>query len=565
MNMLKGPLFAISASALLWSTASVSAQSVGESVTIVLPGGPDRLDPCETPRSVIGRIIKQNVVETLVELDYANHTTLPRLAESWTQTSPTEWQFNLRQGVSFHDGTPFDAASVVYSLERTLDETLTCITRTKYFGGVEITAKAVDPHTVVFTTATPMPILPTLMAQVAISSVNTPKGEYTADPIGTGPYEFDSWTQGQDVKLSRFDGYWGEAPKIENATYVWRTKSSVSAAMVETGEADLAFSIAPQDATNPATDKVYPNSETAMFRLSADIPPLNDVRVRKAINLAIDRQAFLGSIISDQAELAEQQVGPSVLGHNPDLEPWPYDPAQAQALLAEAAADGVPVETEIRMIGRPAMFANSNEFVEAAAEMLRAVGFNIKLDNLEMTQWLEMANKPFAPDRAPNVFLTMHDNNSGDAAFTAFFKYDSDGRQSELHDAKLDSLIEQAGEASGGRARQALSGSVPHDLRGHRRGRAAVPHGQLHAGGRAHRLHPDHRQRGRAAAGEAHRQVSLVRTSPGAANPAPGPLGQARCPAEEAGPPWATSYSDGRSRACSRWWRWSSWSSSCRG
>ena len=171
--------------------------------------------------------------------------------------------------------------------------------------------------------------------------------------------------------------------------------------------------------------------------------------MRKAINLAIDRQAFLGSIISDQAELAEQQVGPSVLGHNPDLERWPYDPAQAQALLAEAAADGVPVETEIRMIGRPAMFANSNEFVEAAAEMLRAVGFNIKLDNLEMTQWLEMANKPFAADRAPNVFLTMHDNNSGDAAFTAFFKYASDGRQSELHDEELDSLIEQAGEAQG--------------------------------------------------------------------------------------------------------------------
>ena len=263
---------------------------------------------------------------------------------------------------------------MVYSLERTLDETLTCITRTKYFGGVEITAKAVDPHTVVFTTATPMPILPTLMAQVAISSVNTPKGEYTADPIGTGPYEFDSWTQGQDVKLSRFDGYWGEAPEIENATYVWRTDSSVAAAMVETGEADLALSIAPQDATNPATDKVYPNSETAMFRLSADIPPINDVRVRKAINLAIDRQAFLGSIISDQAELAEQQVGPSVLGHNPDLKPWPYDPEQAKALLAEAKADGVPVETEIRMIGRPAMFAGSNEFVEAAAEMLRDVG-----------------------------------------------------------------------------------------------------------------------------------------------------------------------------------------------
>ena len=449
MHMLKGTLLALSATALLWSTTSGFAQGADESVTIVLPGSPDRLDPCETPRSVIGRIIKQNVVETLVELDYANHAVLPRLAESWTQVSPTEWRFKLREGVTFHDGTPFDADAVVYSLERTLDPTLTCITRTKYFGGVELTAKAADPHTVVFTTATPMPILPTLLAQVAISSVNTPKGEYTADPIGTGPFEFDSWTQGENVKLSRFDGYWGAAPKIAGATYVWRTESSVAAAMVATGEADLAFSIAPQDATDPATDKVYPNSETAMFRLSVDIPPLNDIRVRKAINLAIDRQAFLGTVVSPEAELAEQQVGPSVLGHNPNLKPWPYDPEQAKALLAEAAADGVPVDTEIRMIGRPAMFANSSEFVEAAAEMLRAVGLNIKLDNLEMTQWLAMANKPFAPDRQPNVFLTMHDNNGGDAAFTAFFKYDSDGRQSEIHDPEIDSLIERAGAASG--------------------------------------------------------------------------------------------------------------------
>lgn len=449
MKTFKGPILALSATALLWSTASGVAWAADETVTIVLPGGPDRLDPCETPRSVIGRIIKQNVVETLVELDYANHTVLPRLATGWTQVSPTEWRFDLRQGVTFHDGTPFDAASVVYSLERMLDPTLTCITRTKYFGGVELTATAPDAHTVVFTTATPMPILPTLLAQVAIASVNTPKGVYTADPIGTGPYEFASWTQGENVKLSRFDGYWGDAPRIKDATYVWRSESSVSAAMVATGEADLAFSIAPQDATDPTMDKVYPNSETAMFRLSADIPPLNDVRVRKAINLAIDRQAFLGSIVSDQAELAEQQVGPSVLGHNPNLKPWPYDPAQAEALLAAAKADGVPVDTEIRMIGRPAMFANSSEFVEAAAEMLRSVGLNIKLESLEMTQWLEMANKPFAADRAPNVFLTMHDNNSGDAAFTAFFKYDSDGRQSEIHDPEVDSLIERAGAASG--------------------------------------------------------------------------------------------------------------------
>ncbi|NHT76853.1 peptide ABC transporter substrate-binding protein [Rhizobiaceae bacterium CRRU44] len=447
MNFWKS--IALVASTALIAPASLAHAQDATAVTIVLPAGPDRLDPCETPRSVIGRIIKQNVVETLVELDYANQKTLPRLATSWEQTTPTEWVFKLRPGIAFHDGTPFDAKSVVHSLERTNDPALTCITRTKYLDGIDIKAVEVDSQTVKFTTKTAVPILPTLLAQLTISSVNTPKGEYTAKPIGTGPYTFDHWTQGENVGLVRNDAYWGDKPVIDKATYVWRTESSVAAAMVETGEADLAFSIAPQDATNPETDKVYPNSDSALFRLSVDIPPLNDVRVRKAINLAIDRKAFLGSVISDKAELAMQQVGPSALGFNPNLKPWAYDPEQAQKLLAEAKADGVDVDREIRMIGRPAMFANSNEFVEASAEMLRAVGFNIKLENLEMTQWLKMANKPFSPDRAPNIFLTMHDNNSGDAAFTAFFKYHSNGRQSELHDPALDALIVSAGTKSG--------------------------------------------------------------------------------------------------------------------
>ncbi|MTH60874.1 ABC transporter substrate-binding protein [Paracoccus litorisediminis] len=437
--------------------ASPALAGAETEVKIVLPAGPDRLDPCETPRSVIGRIIKQNVVETLVELNYSDATLMPRLAESWKQDSPTEWTFKLRPGVKFHDGAPFDAAAVIYSMERTIDPALTCITRTKFFDGVDIKATAVDPLTVTFTTAEPSPILPTLLAQMAISSPNTPKGVYTNEPIGTGPYHFVQWVQGQDVVIERNDDYWGEQPAITKATYVWRSESSVVAAMVATNEADLAFSIAPQDATDPAMDKVYPNSDSAMFRLSVDVPPLNDIRVRKAINLAIDRRAFLGSILSDQATEATQQVGPNVFGWNDSLTPWKYDPDEAMRLLAEAKADGVPVDTEMRLIGRPAMFANSNEFVQAVGEMLRAVGLNVNMETLEMSQWLEVANKPFDPARKPNIFLTMHDNNGGDAAFTVYFKYHSNGRQSELHNPELDALIENAATLSGDERKKAYN------------------------------------------------------------------------------------------------------------
>ncbi|MDH2328060.1 ABC transporter substrate-binding protein [Cereibacter sp. SYSU M97828] len=433
----------------LLACASPALAGPETEVKIVLPAGPDRLDPCEMPRSVIGRIIKQNVVETLVELNYADATLMPRLATSWTQDSPTEWTFKLREGVTFHDGAPFDAAAVIAAMERTIDPALTCITRTKFFDGVDITATAVDPLTVKFTTAQPSPILPTLLAQMAISSPNTPLGVYTNEPIGTGPYRFVEWVQGQDVTLERSGEYWGEEPVITKATYVWRSESSVVAAMVATNEADLAFSIAPQDATDPDMDKVYPNSDSAMFRLSVDVPPLNDIRVRRAINLAIDRTAFLGTILSEEATEATQQVGPNVFGWNDSLTPWEYDPDEAMRLLAEAKADGVPVDTEMRLIGRPAMFANSNEFVQAVGEMLRAVGLNVNMETLEMSQWLEVANKPFDPARKPNIFLTMHDNNSGDAAFTVYFKYHSNGRQSELHNPELDALIEKAATLSG--------------------------------------------------------------------------------------------------------------------
>ena len=425
-------------------TPGVVAAAEEGAITIVLSEEPDMVDPCEASRSNVGRIVKQNVTETLTEIDPDDGSITPRLATAWERIDDLTWRFELQEGVTFHDGEPFNAEAVKTAIERTLDERIDCEIRIKFFGGMKVTPVVVDEHTVDIRTAEPAPILPTMMGTMTITSPNTVMGERTRDPIGTGPYRFVSWTPGTSVVLERFADYWGEAPEVAQVTYVFRGESAVRAAMVAAEEADIAPNIAVQDATDPAMDFSYLNSETSSFRIDVTKPPLDDVRVRKAMNLAIDRDAMIGTIFSEDVVKATQMVVPSINGHNPNLEPYPYDPEQAKQLLAEAEADGVPVKDEITIIGRLEIYPNATEHAEATMAMLQDAGFNVKLNMLEVAEWVDTYTKPYAEDRPPQLVQTQHDNNNGDAVFTVFFKYHSDGAQSVLADPELDALIEKA-------------------------------------------------------------------------------------------------------------------------
>ena len=440
---------AVSRAAMTVALTVGSAQAQDKSITIVLPEEPDIVDPCEASRSNVGRIVKQNITETFTEIDPDDGSITPRLAESWEQIDADTWRFKLKEGVKFHDGEDFNAESAVYSINRTLNEKIDCEIRLKFFGGMKVTPKAIDTYTLEITTGEPAPILPTMLGTMTVVSPNTVMDERTRDPVGTGPYKFVSWTPGQNVVLERFDDYWDEAPEVEKATYVWRTESSVRAGMVATGEADIAPSISEVDATDPAMDFSYFNSETTALRVDVTRPPLDDLRVRKAINLAIDREGMIGTIFPKDVALATQFVVPSINGHNPSLEPWPYDPEQAMALLEEARADGVPVDDEITLLGRIEIYPNATESMEAVLAMLQAIGLNVKLRMVEVAEWVDIYTKPFAEDRPPTLHQTMHDNNNGDAVFTVFFKYHSDGAQSVLSDKELDGLITDATVATG--------------------------------------------------------------------------------------------------------------------
>jgi peptide/nickel transport system substrate-binding protein len=433
--------------AMLMGGAVPAAIAQPQILTVVVPIEPTSLDPCDSDLSNNARVLRNNITEALVRLDPANGDVLPSLATSWSQVDELTWEFKLRDGVRFHDGSPFNAEAVAKALERVQVKELNC-GQGPGFQETTFTPEVIDDTTIRITTGVPIPILPNRMALLFIDKLGAPDEPKTRAPVGTGPYELVAWNEGENVTLKAFDGYWGDKPSIDDVQIVWRTESAVRAAMVDTGEAQIAFEIAPQDATTEA-DLSYLNAETSLIRIDQEIPPLDDVRVRRALNLAIDRDALIGTVFHADAKKAMQPVISSVVGYNPDLPMWGYEPDEARALLQAAKADGVPVDQEIVIYGRVGLYPNSSESLEAIQSMLADVGFNARLEMLETGPWLKRLLKPWEPDRQPNLVQTQIDNTLGDAVFTLPGRFDSEGISSTLADPAFDKLLAEASAATG--------------------------------------------------------------------------------------------------------------------
>jgi peptide/nickel transport system substrate-binding protein len=420
-------------------------------ITVVRPAEPDSLDGCNASHEAEGRIVKQNINETLINKNPADGSLTPRLALSWEPVDPNTWRIKLRQGVTFHDGSPFNAETAKRSLDRTMGKALNCANRTKFFGDVVMEVTPLADDVLQIKTQQPDPILPMRLASTAIVGPNTPPDKFVREPVGTGPYAFAGWENGQQILIKRNDKYWGEKPQAEGGRYIWRSESSVRASMVKIGEADLALTIAAQDANNPQTDFAYLNSETSFLRLDMAIPPLDDKRVRLAMNYAVDKNALIGTIMPRGSVIATQMVMPSIPGHNHALDkhPYAYDPAKAKQLLAEAKAAGVPVDKEIVLLSYPARYPNAAELMEAVHGMYKAVGLNVKIQTLDPGQYRQWSSKPYPENRPPTVLQTNHDNNSGDPVFSVYLRYGCGGDSSTFCDTSFDNELQRVSKLSG--------------------------------------------------------------------------------------------------------------------
>lgn len=423
---------------------------------IVLSQEPPTLEPCEGSLTSTGIVTRSNITEPLVERDSTTGELLPLLATEWRQTAPTEWTFTLRDGVAFSDGAPFTSEDAAFSIDRAVNSDLNCNVDGYVFGDEKLSLRTPDANTVVVGTTEPDPILPLRISFVEIVPRTTSATEKVREPIGTGPYAIQDWQYGQKLILARNATYWGKPPAFAKAEYKWRSEGSVRAAMITNDEVDIATGLGPEDGAGDL-GVPFQNNETTALRITGNEAPLNDMRVRQAINYSVNRTGIVKALFRGLGEPAAQLIPEGVIGYNDQLELWPHDPEKARQLVDEARADGVPVDRQIRLIGRNSQFPGVTETVEVIQSELANAGLNVKIEMMDTAAQLEYQLQPFPANAGPFLALIQHGNQAGDAAFTVDQYMRSDGAQSAFGTPAFDQQIAAAGRLTGEQRQQAYA------------------------------------------------------------------------------------------------------------
>lgn len=342
--------------------------------------------------SIYGHPILRNMMEALANRDPVTNDLVPELALSWERTDDLTWRFILRQGVTFHNDEEFNAEVAAFGLNYTWSpdngfEILAIL-------GPPLTATAVDAYTLDVASETPDPILPTRLYFSPIPSMRQieENPESARDnPIGTGPYTFVEWVQGQHVRMTANPNWWGHtaedaggAVTIQDAEFQFRAESTVRAAQISTGEAQITHNLAPEDCESVPVCKPTASIETVILRLDTMHTAMQDPRVRQAIAQAVDvttlaEQIYVGTV-------ATQIYSPAALGYNESVEIYPYDLDAATALVAEAAGAGVQVDAPITLITTGSL-PRSAEVVQYVAEQLNQIGLTASSQVLESAQY----------------------------------------------------------------------------------------------------------------------------------------------------------------------------------
>lgn len=348
----------------------------------------------------------------------------PVLAESWEQIDATRWRFALRQGATFHNGEAWNADAAKASFDALSDGEVAAEFGRSNFLAPITALEIVDEFTIDMVSAQPDPEL--LGLTLRIGFVGLPPALLASDgiaglaenPVGTGPYELGEWTRGQEIRLTKYAGYWDpEGPSMPVVRVISRPEASVRAQTVAAGESHFAYNIGAEQAATLDNSVIGGGFQSSGIRLNNQIAPTNDVNVRRALNLAIDREGIAEAIFGGAA------VPIGFFGFQPvDVAPFPYDPDQATTLIEEAGIAG----TELELVYGEARIPEEDQLAELYKASFDAIGLNITLNKMEPLQYNEVGSRPF-PEQPPLFLETTSSGNFGEIVGGLFDKYGCDG------------------------------------------------------------------------------------------------------------------------------------------
>lgn len=386
--MLKTLLQAAAISALI----SMPALAQQDHITLGMVLEPPNLDPTGGAAAAIDEIVYANVIEGLTRAA-PDGSTIPGLAESWdVEDGGKTYVFHLHKGVKFHDGSDFDAQDVIFSLDRARAADSTNAQKWLFEGIEKI--EAVDPQTVRITLKAPDGAFPFKMAWGDAVMVDEASiKDIATHPVGTGPFQFGEWRQGDQISLTAFDGYWGPKPALKSATFRFIGDPTAAFSAMMAGDID-AFPIYPAAETlaqlqsDPRFKVLVGTTEgETILAMNNAKAPLDDKRLREAISHAINRQDIIDGAMFGYGT----PIGTHFAPHNPDYVDLTaksqFDPDLSRKLIAETGLKDI----NLRLALPPTPYARRGGEIIAAE--LRAVGIQTQTINMEWAQWLEQVYK----------------------------------------------------------------------------------------------------------------------------------------------------------------------------
>lgn len=365
-----------------------TAMAAQDTITIGMVLEPPNLDPTSGAAAAIDEVVYANIFEGLTRFG-PDGSINPALAKSWDVSEDgLTYTFHLHAGVKFHDGTDMNADDVVFSLNRARAEDSTNAQKALFEGIESVTAT--DETTVTVTLSEPVGNFPFNMAWGDAVIVGEESiANAATHPVGTGPFVFSRWVQGDNVKIVRNDAYWGDAPALASATFKFISDPNAAFAAMMAGDVD-AFPNFPapealsQFSANPKFSVIVGTTEgETILAMNNKAGALADIKVRKAISHAINRTDIIDGAMHGYGT----PIGTHFAPHHPayvDLTAQSnFDPELSKKLLAEAGQS----DLSLRLMLPPPTYARRGG--EIVASQLRAVGITVEITNLEWAQWLE--------------------------------------------------------------------------------------------------------------------------------------------------------------------------------